>query len=189
MRKVIYSMMASLDGFMESSNQDLDWVRIDEELHSYVNQRDLENDTYLYGRRIYEVMEAFWPTAEADLSQPDVIHEYARIYQNTTKIVFSRTLEQVGENARLVKGDIATEVARLKAEPGKDMALGGADLAASFFQLGLVDEIDLYLQPVVLGSGKPMFPPLSKLIDLQLVEGPRAFSSGVVHLRYRVAQG
>jgi dihydrofolate reductase len=129
-------------------------------------------------------MAGFWPTAHTDPSAPDYIIEYAHIWQNIPMIVFSRTLEDVGENARLVRGNIAEEVKKLKAQPGKAMVVGGASLAASFMQLDLIDEYHLLIHPVVLGGGKPMFGAADVKINLQLVE-TRRFESGVVLLRYR----
>jgi dihydrofolate reductase len=184
MRKVIYGFSVSLDGFIEDREGKIDWVIVDEELHRHFNDQDRAIGAHLYGRRMYELMQSYWPTADQDLSNPDYIVEYALIWQNMPKIVFSRTLEQVEGNARLVQGDLAAEVARLKALPGKDMAVGGAGLAAAFMQLDLIDEYRLYVQPVVLGGGKPMFPGMNNLINLRLLE-TRSFGSGVVFLRYQ----
>jgi dihydrofolate reductase len=185
MRKVIYSMMVSLDGFIEGPNRELDWVTVDEELHKYINDRQSAIDTYLYGRWTYEVIVDYWPTADTNPSNPEYVVEFAHIWKNMPKIVFSRTLEQAEWNTRVVRENIAEEIAKLKAHPGKDLALGGADIASTFMQFGLLDEYWLYVQPVVLGSGTPMFRALDK-INLRLVE-TRTFDSGVVLLRYRRA--
>ena len=185
MRKVIYSMLVSLDGFIEGPNRELDWPIIDEEFHKFVNDQQSEFDAYLYGRRLYEVM-TYWETADQNLSAPAYELEFARIWQKTPKIVFSKTLEQVQGNARLVRDNIAAEVAKLKAQPGKNMDLGGPTIAATFMQLGLIDEYRLFVQPVVLGSGTPFFPALGDTIKLRLIE-TRTFGSGVVYLRYRRA--
>jgi dihydrofolate reductase len=184
MRKVIYSMMVSLDGFIETSNRDLSWILIDEELHKHANDRQRAIDTYLYGRRMYELMADFWPTADADPSAPDYIVEFAAIWKDMPKVVFSKTLEHVEWNARLVRDNIAEEIVRLKQQPGKDMAVGGSDIAGAFMQLGLIDEYDLYVNPVILGSGKPMFQARDHTTGLRLVES-RAFRSGVVLLTYQ----
>ena len=109
MRKVVYSPMVSLDGFVERPNRSLDWVLIDEELHSFINDQQSEIDTYLFGRRMYEVMR-YWDTAAADQSNPEYILEFARIWKNMHKIVFSQTLEQVQGNATLSKGNIVEEI-------------------------------------------------------------------------------
>jgi dihydrofolate reductase len=188
MRSVIYSMMISLDGFIEGPNQALDWPIIEEELHTFINDQQGEVDTYLYGRRMYEVMQ-YWETADKNPSLSAYELEFARIWQNMSKIVFSKTLDQVQGNTRLVRGNIAEEVAKLKAQPGKNMAIGGANIASAFIQLGLIDEYWLYIHPVVLGSGTPLFPTLGNPINLRLVE-TRTFDSGVVYLRYqRVDEG
>jgi dihydrofolate reductase len=187
MRKVIYAMSVSLDGFIEAADGDLSWSYPDEELHRHFNEREARIGTYLYGRRLYENMTAFWPTADENPDAPPQEIEYARIWKRKPKVVFSKTLTQVGWNSRLVNGNIAEVVNELKSQPGDDLSVGGAGLAASFMSLGLIDEYELYLHPVVLGSGKPMFPPVEDRINLKLVE-TRAFGSGVVLLRYRKAE-
>jgi dihydrofolate reductase len=185
MRKVIYSIM-SLDGFIEGPNRELDWVIIDEELHKYVNDQEGAIDTHLYGRRTYEVMVNFWPTADTNPSAPEFVVEYARIWRNMHKIVFSKTLERVEGSARLVRDNIAEEVAKLKEQPGKDLAVAGAEIASTFMRLGLIDEYWLYIHPVLLGGGTPVFRALDDAISLRLVE-TRTFGSGVVLLRYQRA--
>jgi len=182
MSKVIYAFSVSLDGFVEGPGGDLSWSNPTAELHRHFNERERAFSTVLYGRRLYELMAAYWPTADQDPSATDYEIEYARIWKAEKKIVFSRTLTEVGWNAQLFKGDIATEINRLKAQPGNDMAVGGATLAATFIQLGLIDEYHLYVNPVVLGGGKPMFPPLKDRLNLRLIE-TRTFGS-VVLLRY-----
>ena len=182
MRKVIYSPMVSLDGFVEGPNRELDWGMVDEELHTYFNDQQNQIDTYLFGRRMYEVM-TYWDTAETDLSNPEYVLEFARIWQRIDKIVYSKTLDRVQGNARLSRGNIVDEIAQLKAQPGKDMRVGGAAIAATLMRLGLIDEYQLFINPVVLGSGTPLFPSLDNAINLQLIE-TRRFGSGVVLLRY-----
>jgi dihydrofolate reductase len=182
MRKLIYLMNVSLDGFIEGPNRELDWTHVDEESMSLFNDQQRGMDTLLYGRRLYEVM-TYWETAEADPSISEVEREFARIWKNSTKLVFSKTLEQVQGNARLVRGDIAGEIAKLKQQPGKDLEIGGPNLASTVMQLGLIDEFRLVVHPVVLGSGTRFFPALADKIDLRLVE-TRVFGSGVVYLRY-----
>jgi dihydrofolate reductase len=182
MRKLIYLMNVSLDGFIEGPNRELDWTHVDEESMSLFNEQQRGMDTLLYGRRLYEVM-TYWETAEADPSISEVEREFARIWKNSTKLVFSKTLEQVQGNARLVRGDIAGEIAKLKQQPGKDLEIGGPNLASTVMQLGLIDEFRLVVHPVVLGSGTRFFPALADKIDLRLVE-TRVFGSGVVYLRY-----
>lgn len=185
MRKVIYSMLVSLDGFIEGPNRELDWHVIDEELHTFINEQQREFDACLYGRRLYETM-TYWETADQNPSSPAYELEFARIWQKMPKIVFSKTLKQVQGNARLVRDNIAEEVTKLKAQPGKNMDLGGPNLASTVMQLGLIDEYRLFVQPVVLGSGTPFFPALDNPIKLRLAETHR-FGSGVVYLRYQRA--
>jgi len=184
MRKVIYGFSVSLDGFIEDVDGDISWSFPDEELHKHFNDREANTGTHLYGRRLYENMAAYWPTADEDPSAPEHVKEYARIWRDKPKIVFSTTLEQVEWNSRLVREDIAEEVRRLKEQPGKDMSVAGAGIALTFMQLDLIDEYELYVHPVILGGGKPMFGPLEDRIDLQLVE-THTFGSGVVLLRYQ----
>ena len=184
MRNVIYAMSVSLDGFIEAANGDLRWSDPDEELHKHFNDWEAMIDIHLYGRRLYENMAAYWPTAGENPSAPKVEIEYARIWKEMKKIVFSKTLKKVGWNSQLVSENIAEEINRLKAQPGKDMSVGGAGLASTFMQLGLIDEYCLYVHPIILGGGKRMFPLLRDKINLQLVE-TRTFGSGVVFLRYR----
>ena len=183
MRKIIYELSVSLDGYIEDGNGGLGWSDPDEELHQHFNDRDRMIDVHLYGRRLYEIMAAFWPTADQDPSAPQYVIEYAHIWKSKPKVVFSKTLDQVEWNSRLVRGDIAEEVKKLKAQPGRYMSVAGAEIAFTFMQLGLVDEYALYVHPVILGSGKPMFRQMPDQIDLQLLE-TRTFGSGVVLLRY-----
>jgi dihydrofolate reductase len=185
-RKLIYSMMVSLDGFVETPDHDLDWVIVDEELHKFVNDQQEAIGAYLNGRRMYELMAEYWPTADADPSNPAVIIEFSQIWKKMPKVVFSKTLDKVEWNARLVKGNFAEEVKKLKAQPGKNLSVGGAHLAAACVRLGLVDEYQLFVNPIILGKGTPMFPSLDDKIDLELVE-TRTFGSGVVLLRYQRA--
>jgi dihydrofolate reductase len=185
MRKLIYSMGVSLDGFIAGPDGEIDWSAPDEELHRFHNQQARESGAHLYGRRLYEVM-TYWETADQKPSLPEHELEFARIWKDTPKIVFSNTLEKVEGNARLVRNSVAEEVAKLKEQPGKDLAVGGAGLASTFIKLGLVDEYRLFVSPVVLGGGTPYFPPLEKRIDLELVE-TRTFGSRVVYVRYRRA--
>jgi dihydrofolate reductase len=182
-RKLIYSMGVSLDGFIAAPDGGIDWSAPDEELHRFHNQQIGELGAHLCGRRLYEVM-AYWETADENPSTPDHELEFARIWKNLPKIVFSKTLEKVEGNARLVRDGVAEEVATLKEQPGKDLAVGGAGLASTLTKLGLIDEYRLFVSPVVLGGGTPYFPALDERIDLELVE-TRTFGSRVVYVRYR----
>jgi dihydrofolate reductase len=188
MRRLIYSMGVSLDGFIAGPGGEIDWSAPDEELHRFHNEQAREIGAHLYGRRLYEVM-TYWETADQSRSAAEYEVEFARIWKATPKIVFSSTLESVEGNASLVKDNIAEQVARLKEQPGKDLAVGGAGLAATLMKLGLIDEYRPFVHPVVVGGGTPYFPPLEERINLHLVE-TRTFGSGVVYVRYeRVADG
>jgi len=185
MRKLIYSMGVSLDGFIAGPGGEIDWSAPDEELHRFHNQRTRELGMHLCGRRLYEEM-VYWETAHENpgLGEPEL--EFARIWQDLPKLVFSTTLAEVDGNARLASGGVAEEVARLRGEPGKDLAVAGAGLASACIERGLVDEYRLFVSPVVLGGGTPYFPALKERINLELVE-TRTFGSRVVYLRYRLA--
>lgn len=186
MRKVIYGMSISLDGYIEDAMGSLSWHIIDDELHTHFNQLESLIDMHLYGRQLYEVMAAYWPEADKIPSAPQVEIEYAEIWRNKPKIVFSNTLEKVDWNSRLVRGEIEEEVKKLKAQPGNYLSVGGARLASSFMRLGLVDKFWLYYCPIVLGAGTPMFQSLQEKVKLQFIETHK-FGSGVVLLRYQQA--
>jgi dihydrofolate reductase len=188
MGRLIYGMSVSLDGFVETPSRSLDWVRVDEELHAFFNDQTREMSASIYGRRMYELMAGYWPTAQSDPSATPAELEFAAIWRDLPKIVFSRTLETVAGNSRLVRGDVVDEVARLKAQPGLDMDVGGPTIAAPLIRAGLVDEFRLFMQPVVLGGGTRLFPDMADRIDVELLE-TRTFGSGVVYLRYGAAAG
>jgi dihydrofolate reductase len=183
MRKVTYSMGVSLDGFIAGPGGEIDWSAPDEELHRFHNQQTREIGAHLCGRGLYETM-VYWETADENPSASEYELEFARIWKDLPKIVFSKSLEKVEGNARLVRDGIAEEVAKLKEQPGKDLAVGGAGLASSFTKLGLIDEYRLFVSPVVLGGGTPYFPALDDRINLELVE-TQTFGSRVVYVRYR----
>jgi dihydrofolate reductase len=185
MRKVIYSMGVSLDGFIAGPRGEIDWSAPDEELHRFHNEQTRELGVHICGRRLYEEM-TFWETADQNPSASEYELDFARLWQALPKLVFSTTLEAVEGNATLARDGIAEEVARLREQPGKDLAVGGAGLASAFIALGLVDDFRLFVSPVVLGAGTPFFPGLER-IDLELVE-TRTFGSRVVYLRYRRAE-
>jgi dihydrofolate reductase len=182
MGRLIYSMSISLDGYVETASRSLDWVRIDEELHASFNDEAREMSAFLYGRRLYELMVDSWPNAEADPSATPAMLEFAQIWRDKPKIVFSRTLSHVDWNSRLVRDDVVGEVARLRAQPGFDMSVGGPTLASRVMRAGLIDEYRLFVHPVILGAGTPYFPALDDRVGLRLLES-RTFGSGVVYLR------
>jgi dihydrofolate reductase len=185
-RKVIYSMMVSLDGYIESESGEIDWSAPDQELFEHFNASESEIDTHLYGRRMYENMAGWLKVDEnPDASEQEV--DFARIWKQVQKVVFSTTMKQADWNTILVKDNIAEAVAELKAQPGKHMDLGGTGIAAAFMELDLIDEYRLYIHPIVLGGGKPMFAALADRVKLELVEARTFGSSGVVLLRYKPA--
>lgn len=187
MGRLIYELNVSLDGFVETPEGSLDWTSVDDELHGWFNEEQRGVDASLYGRRMWEVMGGHWPTAEADPAATETTREYARAWNATPKIVFSRTLESVEHGARLVSGDVADALAAVRREFSGDLEVSGPTLAAQFIERGLVDEYRLVVHPVVLGAGKPYFPPLAEPIRLQLLE-TRTFSSGVTYLRYETVR-
>lgn len=182
--RVHYSMSASLDGFAATEDGSLDWVTITEEIHAAFNDESRTVATSLYGRHLYELMAAYWPTAEEDPDATPAMVDFARIWRATPRVVFSQTLASVEHNSRLVRGDAVAEVARLKAQ-GLTMDVGGPTLAGSLLAAGLVDEVSLYVNPVVLGAGLRFFPALDVPVRLRLLE-TRTFEPGVIRLRYEV---
>ena len=185
MRKLIYSMGVSLDGYIAGPDGAIDWSAPDEELHAFHNQQAREVGVHLYGRRLYETM-VFWETVDQDPEASEVMLEFAGIYKRTPKLVFSTTLESVIGNATLETADPETVVTRLKREPGKDLAVGGAGLASTFMKHDLIDEYGLFISPVILGGGTRFFADLEQPLGLELAH-TRTFASRVIYARYRRA--
>lgn len=185
MGKLVYSLNVSLDGFVETPYHSLDWANVDEELHYWFNERAREAGAFIWGRRMYELMVAYWPTAESDPSATPAMREFAQLANPMPKIVFSSTLTTVEWNGRLVQGDVGEVLARLRAEFEGELQVGGPTLAAEFIRRGLVDEFQLLVHPVVIGAGTPFFPPDIRL-SLRLIE-TRRFESGVIYLGYAPA--
>jgi len=179
-------MMVSLDGYIETADHKIDWITIDEEIHRVANDEAREEGMFLYGRRLYDLMAAYWPTADADPSIPEYMAEFARIWRDKPKVVFSKTLQRVDWNSRLVRGDAAAEIRRLKQGSDRDLSIGGPTLAATAIRHGLIDEYRLMVNPVVLGAGTPFFSAVDRPISLRLLER-RSFAAGVVYLRYAAA--
>lgn len=187
MGKLIYTFNVSLDGFVETVDHRLDWAVVDDELLTWFNDLSRSLDASLYGRRLYDVMAAYWPTAESDPAATEPEREFARIWNATPKIVFSTTLDAVGPNCRLVSGDVGDRLTELRSEFTGDLEVGGPTLASAFIERGLVDEYGLVVHPVVLGAGTPLFPALRDHIGLRLLE-TRTFGSGVVYLGYETVR-
>ena len=182
MAKLIYSAIMSLDGYIADEQGNFDWAAPDEEVHRFVNDLERPVGTYLYGRRMYEVMSP-WETMDAP-DQPQVMLDFARLWQAADKIVYSRTLETVSSARTRIERQFDPEAVRqLKAATGPDITVGGPHLAAQAIQAGLVDEYHLFLTPTVVGAGNQALPDHVRL-DLDL-QDERRFTSGVVFLRYR----
>jgi dihydrofolate reductase len=185
-RKIILFMSVSVDGFMAGPNGELDWHMVDDEVHTYFNQQLRGAGAFLSGRVTYELMAGFWPTADKDPASTPPVVEFAGIWRDTPKIVFSRTLDpgQLGQSTTVLRDVIPEEIQRLKQQPGGDLVLGGAQLAAAFMQHDLIDEYCLSIHPVIVGRGKPLFQPQDARRQLRLAE-TRTFGNGVVLLRYQ----
>jgi dihydrofolate reductase len=181
--RVVYLMNVSLDGYVETPSRSLDWTDVDEEIHSWFNDRAREADAFIYGRRLWDVMAAYWPTAESDPTATPRMLEFASTWNARPKIVFSRTLESVGHGARLLAGDVGEALAALRREFDGELAIGGPTLAAQFIERGLVDVYQLVVHPVVLGGGTSFFPRLSAPLRLRRT-ALHSFESGVVQLEF-----
>jgi dihydrofolate reductase len=181
MRKVIVSNLISLDGFIAGPKGEIDWFGWDKELESYSKEQLGSMGTILFGRVTYELMAGYWPTATADTIDQIIINAM----NNLPKVVFSKTLYKVEwNNSRLVKDDIEGEVAGLKRGPGKDIVIyGSGSIVSALAQAGLIDEYRIFVNPVVLGSGKPQFGDINDRINLKLLS-TKTFGNGLVLLCY-----
>ena len=189
MRKVISFMHVSLDGFTTGPNGELEWAIVDEELNPYVDNLFRQVDTALYGRVTYQLMQSYWPTVLTDPEATPRDLAHARWVENVSKFVFSTTLPRADwKNTRLVKDQIAEEIASLKQQPGRDlMIFGSPRLTHTFMHLGLIDEYRLFLNPIVLGGGIPLFQDIKSWTKLQLLE-TKTFKAGVVGLHYQAVR-
>ena len=183
MGKLIYVALTSLDGYIADEDGKFDWAEPDDEVHAFVNDLERPIGTYLYGRRMYEVM-VYWETAHTVADQSPVELDFAEIWQAADKIVYSRTLGTVASaRTRIERGFDPEAVRQLKASAGRDISVAGPDLAAQAIKAGLVDECHLFLTPIVVGGGKPSLPTNVRLkLDLLDV---RRFGNGVIYVRYR----
>ncbi len=184
MGRVVYWLSVSIDGYIETRDKEIDWSAPSDELHRFFNDSAREAGMFLMGRRTYDMMAAFWPTADAIADASEVTREFAGIWRNKPKAVFSRSPREVAWNSRLITGNIADEVNDLKQRVDGELWVAGPNLAATLVGLGLIDEYRLFLRPILLGGGTPFFPPLDKRLQLRLVDAPRVFPEGVVMLRY-----
>jgi dihydrofolate reductase len=183
MARLIYSAIASLDGYVADEQGNFDWLAPDKEVFAFVNDQERTVGTYLYGRRMYEVM-VVWETMET-AGQPDVVRDFAEIWWAADKIVYSRTLDAVAsERTRIEREFNAETVRQMKASADRDITVGGPELARQALAAGLVDECHLFLAPLLLGGGTRALPDGVQLWPELLDE--RRFASGVVHLHYRM---
>ena len=183
MGKLVYGAIASLDGYVNDASGGFGWAAPDEEVHQFVNDLERPVGTYLYGRRMYDVMR-YWATADAEPGQPPVGLDYAAIWQAADKVVYSRTLEAVSSaRTRIERNFDPNAVRQLKASADSDLSVGGPNLAAQAIRAGLVDELHLLISPVVVGGGNRALPDDVRL-DLELMD-ERRFGNGVIHVHYR----
>jgi dihydrofolate reductase len=184
MAKLVYSAIASLDGYVADEEGNFDWAAPDEEVHSFVNELERPIGSYLYGRRMYEVM-AYWETADAVADLSSVEQDFAEIWQAADKIVYSRTLETVSTARTLIERDFDPDAVRqLKAAAGRDISVGGPEVAGQAIEAGLVDEFHLFVTPSVVGGGNRSLPE-GLHVTLELLH-ERRFGNGVVYLHYRL---
>jgi dihydrofolate reductase len=183
MAKLIYSAITSLDGYVADEDGNFDWAAPDEEVHSFVNDLERPVGSYLYGRRMYEVM-APWETEPTLADQSRVMRDFAELWQAADKIVYSTTLQTASTARTRIERDFDPDAVRqLKAQAGRDLTVGGPHLAAQAIKAGLVDEFHLFLAPHVVGGGNQALPDHVRL-ELELLD-ERRFGSGMVYLRYR----
>jgi len=181
--KLIYTTIASLDGYVADEDGKFDWAMPDEEVHAFVNDLERPIGTHLYGRRLYEVM-AGWETMHTLPDQSPLALDFAAIWQAAEKIVYSRTLETVSSaRTRIEREFDPGAIRRMKAEADSDITIGGATLAGEAIRAGLVDELHVIASPIVVGGGTPSLPDGVRW-ELELLD-ERRFANGVVHLRYR----
>jgi len=186
MREIVYMVHTSLDGCIEGPNGEFDWPIMGPELSGYSRELTARAGEFAYGRKVWDMMSSFWPTAETISDHPHDI-AFAPVWRETPKIVFSRTLEKADWNTRVLSGDLASEATALKAEEGKNLLLtGGAELPSELSRLGLIDEYLVFVHPVVLGGAKRPFAEGAERFGLTLVES-RVFDGQIVLLRYRRA--
>jgi dihydrofolate reductase len=186
MAKLIYSAITSLDGYVADEHGNFDWAAPDDEVHAFVNDLERPVGTYLYGRRMYETM-VFWETAPTSGDEPAVVRDFAAMWQAADKVVYSTTLETVASaRTRIARSFDPDAVREMLAEAARDVSVGGPGLAAHAIRAGLVDELQLFVTPVVVGGGNPWLPDGVR-VPLELADEHR-FGSGVVYLNYRIAR-
>lgn len=183
MRTLAFAMNRSLDGYIAAPGDDLGWSVPSAELFHWWSDRVAATGVALYGRKLWETMSSYWPTADRQAGATPTQIEFARRWRDMPKVVFSSKTTAVDWNARPVTGDAVSEIARLKTEDGGPMDVGGATLAAAAMRAGLIDEYAIVTHPVLLGGGTPFFTALDNWVNLDLVE-TRTFPGGVLLTRY-----
>jgi dihydrofolate reductase len=183
MRRLVFAMNVSVDGYTAAPGGDLGWSVPSDELFQWWSDRVGSTDLTLYGRKLWETMSSHWPTADQQPGATPAEIQYSRRWRDMPKVVFSSTIGAVDGNARLVTGDAVTEITRLKTEEGGPMDIGGATLAAAAMRAGLVDEYVIVTHPVLVGGGTPFFATLDNWVNLNLVE-TREFPDAVLLTRY-----
>ncbi|MFE3597887.1 dihydrofolate reductase family protein [Streptomyces sp. NPDC059096] len=185
MRKLIYGMNLTLDGYIAAPGDDIGWSVPSDELFQFWSDQLRATELSLYGRKLWQTMSSYWPTGDQQPGATPAEIEFARRWRDMSKVVFSTTIDQVDWNTRLVTGDAVAEITRLKAEDGGPMDIGGATLAGAAMRAGLIDEYVLATAPVLAGGGTPFFTALDNWVNLNLVE-TRSFPCGVILTRYEV---
>jgi len=183
MPKIILMLSMSLDGYFEGPDHDISWHRVDEEVHTFYNDHLRRMGGFLHGRVTYELMADYWPSADADPDAARPTREFAAIWRDMPKTVYSRTLDRAEWNTTVVRDVVPEEVRALKERAGGDLVVGGVDLARSFERFGLIDEYHVSVHPVLIGRGRPLFPPSDTLVPLRTL-GTHAFGNCVTLLRY-----
>ena len=184
MRKLIYGMNLTLDGYIAAPGDDIGWSGPpSNEMFQWWLDREQESALWLYGRKLWETMSSYWPTGDEQPDATPAEMAFARNWRDTPKVVFSSTIDKVDWNARLVTGDAVAEITRLKTGNGGAMGIGGATLAGAAMRAGLIDEYQLATYPVLVGGGTPFFTALDSWVNLNLVE-TRTFPDGVILTRY-----
>ncbi|MGI5457468.1 dihydrofolate reductase family protein [Streptomyces sp. CA-249302] len=186
MPNIVLMMSISLDGYIEGPDHDISWHRVDEELHQHMNDTIRQFGALLSGRRVHELMAAYWPTADTAPDASPTTIEFAGIWRDIPKVVYSRTLEKADWNTTVVRQILPEEVHALKEQDTGDLGLGGAEVAGEFLRLGLVDEFRIYVHPALVGHGTRLFPEADIAASLRLIES-HTFSNGVVLMRYEPA--
>ncbi|MGQ8338003.1 dihydrofolate reductase family protein [Sunxiuqinia sp. A32] len=186
MRSLVYFMHASLDSFVGGTNGEMNWITVDDEIFDFVSTMTDQTDTALYGRVTYQMMEAYWPTAAEKPNASKHDKEHSVWYKNVSKVVLSKTLNETGLlNTTVISDNLVENINKLKQQPGKNILIFGSPRASySLLNAGLVDEFWIFVNPVLLGQGIPLFKNVPELINLRLI-GTKTFTSGVVALHYK----